>query len=60
MDITNSIKFWNVCKEQLEDNLDIFNNDFNLINITENDFKSRLQEIYDNRKNVNLSEEEDD
>ena len=54
--ITNGIKFWNHCKEQLKINLEINSNHFNLENITEDVFIKKINEFYENRKNIELSE----
>ena len=57
--ITNGVKFWNHCKEKLKNNLTNQLNNFNLINLSEDLFIKKINEYYENRKNIELSDESD-
>jgi hypothetical protein len=47
----------NHCKEKLKDNLTNQLNNFNLINLSEDLFIKKMNEYYENRKNIELSDE---
>ena len=55
--ITNGVKFWNHCKEKLKNNLTNQLNNFNLIHLSEDVFIKKMNEYYENRKNIELSDE---
>ena len=57
--ITNGVKFWNHCKEKLKNNLINQLNNFNLIHLSEDVFIKKMNEYYENRKNIELSDESD-
>ncbi len=47
----------NHIKEKLKNNLNNNNNNFNLINLSEDLFIKKINEYYENRKNIELSDE---
>ena len=49
----------NHIKEKLKNNLTHQLNNFNLINLSEDVFIKKINEYYENRKNIELSEESD-
>ena len=50
----NASTLWNLMKEKLKTKIDCCGNKLNLINIEESDFLLKLDEIYNNRKEINL------
>ena len=52
--VPNANILWNFMKEELKNNIDFYGNKLNLINLEENDFLLKVDEIYNKRKNVIL------
>jgi hypothetical protein len=50
----NATVLWNLVKEKLSDNLDYCGNKLNLVDINQTDFLQKLEDIYNERKNVVL------
>uniref|UniRef100_A0A6C0EE58 DUF3627 domain-containing protein n=1 Tax=viral metagenome TaxID=1070528 RepID=A0A6C0EE58_9ZZZZ len=52
--VPNAAILWNLMKEKIKNKIDCCGNKLNLININESEFLSKVNEIYNNRKEVNL------
>ena len=52
--VPNANILWNFMKEELKNSIDFYGNKLNLINLEENDFLLKVDEIYNKRKNVIL------
>lgn len=50
--VPNASILWNKMKEQMKTQLDYNGNKLNIINISENEFLNKIQEIYDERKHI--------
>jgi hypothetical protein len=59
-DITNATKFWKYCKEELNDNIEYYSNNFNIVNLSEDIIIEKIKEYYNNRKNIELLEESEE
>ena len=52
--VPNASTLWNLMKEKIKNKIDFCGNKLNLINIEENEFLTRVDEIYNIRKEVKL------
>jgi excinuclease UvrABC ATPase subunit len=54
--IANSVNLWNRLKESLENKIEYENNKLNLLNITENEFITVVNKVYEERKDISIDE----
>ena len=52
--VPNASTLWNIMKEKFKNKIDCCGNKLNLIDIDQNDFLLKVDEIYNERKNVTL------
>ena len=52
INVPNASTLWCLIKEELRNNIDTCGNKINLINMDESQFKIKINEIYNKRKNV--------
>ena len=50
----NANILWNLIKEKFKDNLDCCGNKLNLVDINQNDFLLKVDELYNQRKDISL------
>ena len=59
-DVSHSVNIWNRLKEKLRKKVEYCGNEMNLIDINENDFIDTIKLVYDKRKEIIISENNDD
>ena len=59
-DVSHSVNIWNRLKEKLRKKVEYCGNEMNLIDINENDFIDTIKLVYDKRKEMIISENNDD
>ena len=59
-DVSHSVNIWNRLKEKLRKKVEYCGNEMNLIDINENDFIDTIKLVYDKRKEIIISEDNED
>jgi len=59
-DVSHSVNIWNRLKEKLKKKVEYCGNEMNLIDINENDFIDTIKLVYDKRKEILISENNED
>ena len=59
-DVSHSVNIWNRLKEKLKKKVEYCGNEMNLIDINENDFIDTIKLVYDKRKEIIISDNNDD
>jgi len=58
--VSHSVNIWNRLKEKLRKKVEYCGNEINLIDINENDFIDTIKLVYDKRKEIIISDNNDD
>ena len=58
--MSHSVNIWNRLKEKLRKKVEYCGNEINLIDINENDFIDTIKLVYDKRKEIIISDNNDD